>query len=223
MIDKNNLILPNKYDFGIHKSNIGISFAIKNNIIGNVLFKNDNYEDYYFLKELEFKNYNIVIAPYICYFVRCNPFDCTELNKELNRITINFTSSNSNSTPLKKSNDIIIEPLTNLLITDCNDTIIEHSTNLLIIDCDDTIIEPSTNLLITDCNNTIIEHSTNLLITDCNDTIIKPSTNLLITDCNNTIIEPSTNSNERKIDSSTNSNDTIINSSNNLIITALNK
>jgi hypothetical protein len=168
MIDKNNLVLPNKYDFGIHKSNIGISFAIKNNIIGNVLFKNDNYEDYYFLKELEFKNYNIVIAPYICYFVRCNPFDCTKLNKELNRITINFTSSNLNSTPLKKSNDTIIEPSTNLLITDSNDTIIEHSTNLRITNCNYTVIEYSNN-----SNNTVIDSSTN-----SNDIIINSSNNL---------------------------------------------
>jgi hypothetical protein len=90
MIDINNNILPPKNDFGIHKGNIGISFAIKNNIFRNISFKNDNYEDYYFLKECEFKNHNIVISPYISYFVRLNPFDLTEMNKDINRININF-------------------------------------------------------------------------------------------------------------------------------------
>ncbi len=90
MIDKYNNILPPKNDFGIHKGNIGISFAIKNNIFNNILFKNNNYEDYYFLKECEFKNYNIVISPYICYFVRSEPYDITEFNENINRITINF-------------------------------------------------------------------------------------------------------------------------------------
>ena len=90
MIDINNNILPPKSDFGIHKRNIGISFAIRNNICRNILFKNDNYEDYYFLKECEFKKHNIILSPYISYFVRSNPFDVAEISKDINRITINF-------------------------------------------------------------------------------------------------------------------------------------
>lgn len=90
MIDSNNNITPPKNEFGIHKGNIGISFAIKNNIFRNITFKNDNYEDYYFLKECEFKNYAILISNYITYFVRSEPFDIDEFSKDINRININF-------------------------------------------------------------------------------------------------------------------------------------
>jgi hypothetical protein len=90
MIDSNNNITPPKNEFGIHKGSIGISFAIKNNIFRNITFKNDNYEDYYFLKECEFKNYAILISNYITYFVRSDPFDIDEVSKDINRVNINF-------------------------------------------------------------------------------------------------------------------------------------
>ena len=96
MIDSNNLIIPTKHDFCISKCNIGMSFAIKSNVIDNVLFKNImnnskyRFEDYYFLKELEFKRYNIVISLYICYFSKCKPYNITQFIKELTRLNINF-------------------------------------------------------------------------------------------------------------------------------------
>jgi hypothetical protein len=90
MIDTNNKVLPPKYNIGIHKCNVGISFTIRRNIINKVFFKNNKYEDYYFLKELEFKRYRIIISPYISYFIRSEPFDCTEIKKDLSRIMINF-------------------------------------------------------------------------------------------------------------------------------------
>ena len=90
MIDSHNTILPPKYNIGINKCNVGISFALRRNIINKVCFKNNKYEDYYFLKELEFKRYKIVISPYISYFIRSEPFNCIELNKSLKRILINF-------------------------------------------------------------------------------------------------------------------------------------
>jgi hypothetical protein len=90
MIDSNNLIIPPKYNIGISKCNVGISFAFRKNIIKEVSFNNSKYEDYYFLKELEFKRYKIVISPYISYFIRGESFDCTELNKNLKRNLINF-------------------------------------------------------------------------------------------------------------------------------------
>ena len=99
MIDENNLIIPTKHDFCISKCNIGMSFAIKSNVIDNVLFRNNinnmnnskyRFEDYYFLKELEFKRYNIVISLYICYFSKCKPYNITQFVKELTRLNINF-------------------------------------------------------------------------------------------------------------------------------------
>jgi len=85
MAYKNNKILPNNYDKNISKCRVGISFAIKRYISKNVLFSNNQYEDYYYLKELEYKNYNIVISPYVCYYINTTKY---EIYEKFNRIYI---------------------------------------------------------------------------------------------------------------------------------------
>ena len=86
MIDENNIILPSKYDNGIYKCRCGISFAIKYDISKKINFKNSKYEDYYYLKELEYRNYKIVISSYVSYFVRREPTEC----EILDNVLINF-------------------------------------------------------------------------------------------------------------------------------------
>jgi hypothetical protein len=94
MIYENNIILPGKIDKSINKNRIGISFALKSYITNNINFYNSQYEDYFYLKELEYKNYKIVISPYICYYVRMSQIDNidNQINNKysLDRILINF-------------------------------------------------------------------------------------------------------------------------------------
>ena len=75
MKDTNNII-PTNYDITISKCRFGINFAIKKNVSENIFFNNNIYEDYNYLKEAEYKCYNIVISPYVSYFVRDCPVDC---------------------------------------------------------------------------------------------------------------------------------------------------
>ena len=86
MAFEDNFILPSIYDISINKTRCGISFAVKKNIAMNNKFQNNDYEDYYFLKRLEYKGYKIVISPYVTYFVRIKPYNCIKYNK---RIMIN--------------------------------------------------------------------------------------------------------------------------------------
>ena len=85
MAYENNRILPNNYDKNISKCRVGISFAIKSYISKNILFSNNQFEDYYYLKELEYKNYKIVISPYVCYYVNTTKY---EIYEKFNRIYI---------------------------------------------------------------------------------------------------------------------------------------
>ena len=91
MIFENGIVLPSKIDKNINKNRVGISFAIKSKIANTIIFKNNNHEDYYYLKELEYKNYKIVISPFICYYVREIPFVAEKLNinSQFDRILIN--------------------------------------------------------------------------------------------------------------------------------------
>ena len=86
MAFEDDFILPSIYDTSINKTRCGISFAVKKDVAINNKFQNSNFEDYYFLKKLEYKGYKIVISPYITYFVRIEPYDCIHCNK---RIIIN--------------------------------------------------------------------------------------------------------------------------------------
>ena len=86
MTDINNLVLPTNYDNTFNKNRVGISFAMKRYVGDQILFKNDRFEDYYYLKELEFRKYNIVISPFVNYFVRTKPYPCKLYKRQL----INF-------------------------------------------------------------------------------------------------------------------------------------
>ena len=94
MIYDNDIILPGKIDKSINKNRVGISFALKSYITNNIKFSNSQYEDYFYLKELEYKNYKIVISPYICYYVRMSQINNIDNeknnNNKLDRILLNF-------------------------------------------------------------------------------------------------------------------------------------
>jgi hypothetical protein len=83
---ENKFILPRINDRNIIRSKVGISFVIKKYITENILFSNNPFEDYIFLKTLQNKRYKIIISSYVCYFVRTKPYDCNIFPK----ILINF-------------------------------------------------------------------------------------------------------------------------------------
>jgi len=68
-------ILPSMYDKNIIRNKVGISFAIKKNINDTILFENNPYEDYFFLKKMQYKKYKILISSYVTYFVRTNQYE----------------------------------------------------------------------------------------------------------------------------------------------------
>ena len=70
MMYENGYVLPTKYDRNIMKNRVGISFALKKDIIDKNLFINNPFEDYIFLKELQNKGFKILISSYISYYVR---------------------------------------------------------------------------------------------------------------------------------------------------------
>ncbi len=72
---ENKYILPTIYDKNIIRNKVGISFAIKKNISDFILFENNPYEDYIFLKKAEDKKYKILISSYVTYFVRTKEYD----------------------------------------------------------------------------------------------------------------------------------------------------
>lgn len=69
----NGYIVPSKFDKNITRNKVGISFAIKKYITDNILFNNNPYEDYIFLKEAQNKKFKIIISSYVTYFVRTEP------------------------------------------------------------------------------------------------------------------------------------------------------
>jgi hypothetical protein len=83
---ENKYILPTIHDGNITRNKVGISFAIKKYISYNVLFNNNPFEDFIYLKELQKKKYKILISSYVSYFVRTKPFECKIFPKKL----INF-------------------------------------------------------------------------------------------------------------------------------------
>ena len=88
----NGYILPSDCDRNIYRGKVGISYAVKKYIINDIKFKNNPYEDFIFLKEVQMKKYKIVISPYITYFVKSLPQINNEIydnNKILKDIKIN--------------------------------------------------------------------------------------------------------------------------------------
>lgn len=76
-------ILPAAQHKDIIKNKVGISFVYKKEI--NILFEPCQTEDFYFLSKIKSLGHNIVISPYITYFVREAPCKMPTLN----RVSIN--------------------------------------------------------------------------------------------------------------------------------------
>jgi hypothetical protein len=86
MAYENGYVLPTKNDKNINRYKVGISFAIKKYVGDHILFENNPFEDYLFLKNAQNKKYKIIISSYVTYFVRSLP-----KNYELYpKILINF-------------------------------------------------------------------------------------------------------------------------------------
>jgi hypothetical protein len=83
---KNKFVIPSKYDNSIIKCKVGISFVVKEFIAKKTYFKDDLFEEYLYLKELDNNNYKIIISEYVTYFVKTEPFEAEKYKKVL----INF-------------------------------------------------------------------------------------------------------------------------------------
>lgn len=68
----NNYILPNSYDKTIIRGHVGISFAIKKYISQKIIFKNNPFEDFFFLEELRQNLYKIIISSFVTYYIKFN-------------------------------------------------------------------------------------------------------------------------------------------------------
>jgi hypothetical protein len=67
----NDQIIPPAECSEIKQSQIGISFAMKMDLIKEgFLFVQSSVEDYTFVKKIEMANKKIVLSPHICYLVR---------------------------------------------------------------------------------------------------------------------------------------------------------
>ncbi len=71
----NKCILPSISDKNINRGKVGISFALKRDIIKNNFFENNVYEDFFYLKKLQLKKYKIIISSYVAYYVRTTPIE----------------------------------------------------------------------------------------------------------------------------------------------------
>jgi hypothetical protein len=81
-------IIPSLDCNGIVLNNVGINFSIKKNLAKEYKFTNSNCEDYLLLKKLELNNIQIIISPYVTYYVRTIPYIIEE--KNIPRILINM-------------------------------------------------------------------------------------------------------------------------------------
>jgi glycosyltransferase involved in cell wall biosynthesis len=91
MHNKDNRILPEIKTDNFYKNRVGISFAVKSNIVKkNVKFVPSRTEDYDMLNKLRAKSYKIMISPYIRYLVRNQFKNVIDHNNVIgNRIFIN--------------------------------------------------------------------------------------------------------------------------------------
>lgn len=83
----NGYILPNINDKTIIRNKFGISFCFKSYICKKIFFKNNPYEDYFFLKELQENKYKILISSFITYYIK-EKF--IKKNPSFPKIKINF-------------------------------------------------------------------------------------------------------------------------------------
>ena len=75
MAYSNGYVLPTKQDKNINRCKVGISFAIKKYVGKDILFNNNPFEDYLFLKSAQNKRYKILISSYVSYFIKSFPKD----------------------------------------------------------------------------------------------------------------------------------------------------
>lgn len=83
MAYKNGTVLPSKNDRNILFKRVGISFAIKKYVSESLLFTNNPFEDYLFLKNAQNKKFKILISSYVMYFVRTSPIEYNTFPKIL--------------------------------------------------------------------------------------------------------------------------------------------
>ena len=84
MMYKNFNVIPHLLTKKIEKKNVGISFALKYDLVKNnqdLRFINDSFEDFIFLFIVKNSNKKILISKYIAYFVRTNYNQCANYIK----------------------------------------------------------------------------------------------------------------------------------------------
>lgn len=82
-------ILPDERCTKILKCRVGISFCMKYDLM-KYKFNNNQYEDFFFLKNIESKKHKIVFSSFINYFVRTDYNKCKKYIKNYPRVRINF-------------------------------------------------------------------------------------------------------------------------------------
>ena len=89
MIDKERII-PKLETDNFYLCDVGISFIIKREICdNNILFEPDSVEDFLFLDKIRENNYEMMISPYVKYFVKNKVLNKSE-NMIGNRVFINM-------------------------------------------------------------------------------------------------------------------------------------
>jgi glycosyltransferase involved in cell wall biosynthesis len=87
-----NRIIPKINTDNFYLCDVGISFIIKKEICdNNILFKPDGAEDFLFLNEIRENNYEIMISPYVKYFVKNK--NLLKKNIYGNRVFINMDNN----------------------------------------------------------------------------------------------------------------------------------
>ncbi len=82
-------ILPKNKTYNFYQCSVGISFAVKKEIFDSGMFFDPSHlEDYKYLNKLRENNYNIMISPYVLYFVR--NYDTEQDVPLCDRIFINY-------------------------------------------------------------------------------------------------------------------------------------
>ena len=80
MMYSNYQIIPHPQTRKLQVKNVGISFAVKSNLIENeeILFQNHPFEDYIFLQSCKVMKKKIIISNYVNYFVRATFHHCKD-------------------------------------------------------------------------------------------------------------------------------------------------
>ena len=81
-------IVPHQLTTKIEKKNIGISIALKYELIenNNFRFMNHPYEDYIFINKIKYSKKKILISKYVNYFVKTDYIKCIDYIKNYTNI-----------------------------------------------------------------------------------------------------------------------------------------